>query len=76
MSHRKAPAVRHDAPGMHGQRSRNQNGELRQKRSDTRAATIEQLYHVDLGVRGDKHLGNILKDEGVPSLNDLIEKKR
>lgn len=76
MSHRRAPAVRHDAPGMHGQRSRNSNGELRQKRSDTRADTIEQLYHVDLGVRGDKQLGNVLRDEGVASLNDLINKKR
>src|SRR5688500_283446 len=48
MSHRRAPAVRHDAPGMKGQRSRNQDGELRQKRGDTHARTIEEQYHVDL----------------------------
>lgn len=76
MSHRKAPPVRHDAPGMAGQRSRNHDGQLRQKRSDTRADTVEQLYHVDLGVRGDKKLGNVLKDEGVGSLNDLLERLR
>ena len=76
MAHRKAPAVRRDAPGMKGQRARNQTGELRQKRGDTHAGTIEQLYHVDLGVRSDKKLSNVLKDEGVSSLNDLIEKKR
>jgi hypothetical protein len=76
MSHRKAPAVRHDAPGMHGPRSRNQDGQLRQKRGDTRADTIETLYHVDLGVRGDKQLRNVLRDEGVASLNDLLDKKR
>ena len=75
MSHRKAPQVRHDAPDMHGQRSRNQGGQLRQKRGDTHAGTIEQLYHVDLGVRSDKHLDSLLKDEGVDSLNDLLEKK-
>jgi hypothetical protein len=50
MSHRKSPAVRHDAPGMAGERSRNESGELRRKRGDTHAGTIEQLYHIDLGV--------------------------
>ncbi len=76
MAHRKAPPVRHDAPGMSGQRSRNQNGELRQKRGDTHAGTIEQQYHVDLGVRSDTKLSTVLKREGVDSLNDLLEKKQ
>jgi hypothetical protein len=76
MPHRKAPPVKHDAPGMHGPRSRNQDGQLRQKRGDTHAGTIEQQYHINLGVRSDKRLDNVLKDEGVESLNDLIEKKR
>jgi hypothetical protein len=61
---------------MHGQRSRNQDGQMRQKRGDTHAGTIEQQYHVDLGVRSDKRLDNVLRDEGVASLNDLLEKKR
>ena len=76
MAHRKAPPVRHDAPGMKGQRARTEAGKLREKRGDTQAKTIEGLYHVDLGVRGDKQLKNILRDENVDSLNDLIEKKR
>jgi hypothetical protein len=38
-----------DAPGMRGDRSRNDNGELRQKRSDTHIGTIEQKYNLDLG---------------------------
>jgi hypothetical protein len=76
MSHRHAPPVRHDAPGMTGPRSRNEGGELRQKRGDTHAGTIEELYHVDLGVRSDKQLKNILRDEHVASLNDLVHKKR
>jgi hypothetical protein len=76
MAHRHAPRVRHDAPGMKGPRSRNEDGELRRKRGDTHAGTIEQQYHVDLGVRSDKRLDSVLKDEGVDSLNDLLEKKR
>lgn len=76
MSHRKAAKVNNDAPGMTGQRSRNDNGRLRQKRSDTHAGTIEQQYHVDLGVRSDTHLDTVLRREGVESLNDLLEKKQ
>lgn len=76
MAHKYAPNVRHDAPGMAGQRSRNENGQLRQKRGDTHAGTIEDMYNVDLSVRRDKHLDNVLRDEGVDSLNDLLEKKR
>ena len=75
MANRHAAPVRHDAPGMMGQRSRNDNGQLRQKRGDTHAETIEQQYGVDLGVRGDKHLVKILRDEGLESLNNLLEKK-
>jgi hypothetical protein len=76
MAHRKAPPVRHDAPGMKGERARTDSGTLRQKRGDTRAGTIEELHHVDLGVRSDKLLRNVLRDERVDSLNDLLEKKR
>lgn len=76
MAHRRAPSVKHDAPGMKGPRSRNEDGQLRQKRADTHAKTIEEQYGVDLGVRDDKHLGSMLKDQGVGSLNDLLEKKR
>lgn len=76
MSHRKAPPVRHDDPFMTGQRSRNNPVALRRKRTDTRADTIEEHYHVDLGVRGDKTLGRILQDEGVDSLSALLRKKR
>jgi hypothetical protein len=61
---------------MVGQRARTKPGPLRRKRADTHAGTIEELYHLDLGVRSDKHLGTILKDEGVESLSELIEKKR
>lgn len=63
-----------DAPGMRGYRSRNDDGELRQKRSDTLVSTIEKKYDVDFGVRGDMHLGTLIINKGVSSLNDLIHK--
>ena len=76
MAHKKSPPVSNDDPAMRGERSRTDEGTLRRKRSDTHAGTIEEQYHVDLGVRSDKQLGNILKDEGVDSLSELLRKKR
>ena len=64
-----------DAPGMRGYRSRNQDGQLRDKRDDTHVGTIEEQYGVKLGVRSDMHLGNFLKQQGIKSLNDLITGK-
>lgn len=61
-----------DAPGMRGVRSRNQDGQLRDKRDDTHMGTIEKKYDRDFGVRSDKELGNFLKEKGIASLNDLI----
>ena len=76
MAQRHAPHVRHDAPRMKGERSRNDDGQLRQKRGDTHAGTIEEMYNVDLAVRRDKHLENVLREGGFDSLNDLLERKR
>ena len=64
-----------DAPGMKGHRSRNQDGELRKKRDDTHIGTIEKQYDVNLSVRSDMHLENLLKQQGIKSLNDLITGK-
>ena len=61
-----------DAPGMRRYRSRNQNGELRDKRDDTHMGTIEKTYGRDFGVRSDMHLGTFLKQRNIKSLNDLI----
>jgi hypothetical protein len=62
-----------DAPGMRGVRSRNQDGQLRDKRDDTHMGTIEQQYNRDFGVRSDMQLGTFLKEKGIASLNDLIQ---
>ena len=64
-----------DAPGMKGNRSRNQNGRLRDKRDDTHIGTVEKHYGVNLGSRSDMHLGEFLKQHQIKSLNDLITGK-
>ena len=64
-----------DAPGMKGYRSRNKDGQLRDKRDDTKIGTIEKQYGIDLGVRDDMELGTYLKKHSIESLNDLITGK-
>lgn len=61
-----------DAPGMKGYRSRNDDGELRDKRDDTHMGTIEEQYDKDFRVRDDMHLGTFLEKHKIKSLNDLI----
>lgn len=68
-------AMAKDAAGMRGNRPRNQDGQLRDKRDDTHVGTIEKKYGVDLGARSDMHLGEYLKQKDVKSLNDLITGK-
>jgi hypothetical protein len=63
-----------DAPGMRGNRSRNETGELRQKRGDTLAGTIERQYDVDLGVRSDCRLDTLRERTGETSIQGIIRK--
>ena len=65
-----------DAYGMRGYRSRNVDGELRRKRSDTHVSTIENKYDVDFGVRSDMHLGTLLEKQNVGSLDQLLKKEK
>lgn len=65
-----------DAVGMKGYRTRNQNGQLRDKRDDTHMSTIEKQCGRDFRVRGDMHLGTFLDKKGIQSLNDLIRGKK
>jgi hypothetical protein len=65
--------VKNDAPGMKGQRSRNNDGQLREKRGDTHMGTIEKNYNRDFGVRSDMELDNFLNKNGLNSLNNLIK---
>ena len=74
MANRKTPPVRPDAPGMKGPRSRNEDGELRQKRGDTHVGTIEEQYGVNFGVRSDMKLDTLRERLGATSIDDLIDK--
>lgn len=64
-----------DAEGMKGYRSRNQNGQLRDKRDDTHMGTLEKQYGRNFDVRSDMHLGTFLRKQKVDSLNDLMTGK-
>ena len=59
---------------MRAFRSRNLDGQLRDKRDKTHMATIEK-YDRDFGVPGDMHLGTFLEREGRASLKDLINSR-
>jgi hypothetical protein len=59
---------------MRGDRSRNEDGQLRQKRGDTLAGTIEEKYGVDLGVRRDCRLDTLRDRTGSTSIADIIRK--
>lgn len=54
-------------------RSRNSNGKIRQKRSDTKVGTVEKQYGVNFGVRSDMKLGTLLKKKGIPSFSRLLD---
>jgi hypothetical protein len=69
-------STNNDAPGMRGDRSRDQNGELRDKRNDTHMGTIEKQYNRDFGVRSDMELGTFLKKNDIKSLNNLIHSNK
>lgn len=65
-----------DAPGMRGQRSRNENGQLRDTRDDKHVGTLEKQYNRDFGVRSDMQVGTLLDKLKVESVNDLIHSNR
>jgi hypothetical protein len=58
-------------------RMRDQDGEIRAKRSDTKVDTLRQTYGPDFakGYRSDAKLGTVLEREGVESLDQLLKKK-
>jgi hypothetical protein len=62
--------------GLDG-RQRDQNGEIRKKRSDTKVGTLRNELGPGFapGYRSDTHLGRILKDNHVDSLSELLKRK-
>jgi hypothetical protein len=69
-------ATKHFPKGLDG-RMRDQDGEIRKKRSDTKVETLRQTYGDDFakGYRSDAHLGTVLKKERVETLDQLLKKK-
>lgn len=69
---RKENDMAKDAPGMRGNRSRNQNGQLRDTRDDKFVGTLEEQYGRDFDVRSDMHVGTLLDRSGVDSVAELL----
>jgi hypothetical protein len=61
-----------EASGMRGDRTRNKDGTLRRKRSDTHVGTVETTYGKDFEVRSDMHLGTLLEQTERVSLHELV----
>lgn len=61
-------------PGLDG-RSRNEDGEIRRKRSDTLVRTLRDTYGDGFlsHYRSDAQLGTVLRREGVDDLSDLLK---
>ena len=49
---------------------------FRRVRGDTMVSTVEATYRIDLNVRGDALLGNLLDDRGFDSLSQLLKAYR
>jgi hypothetical protein len=64
------------ATGMNTNRTRDDNGQLRQKRADTLVGNIEREYDVDFGVRSDMELGTLRQQIGLTSIDALVNKAR
>jgi hypothetical protein len=64
------------ATGMHTDRTRDANGELRQKRGDTLVGNIELEYGVDFGVRSDMRLDTLRDQTGLTSIEELVRQAR
>lgn len=64
-------------PGLDG-RSRNEDGEIRKKRSDTLVGTLREEYGDDFakGYRSDTKLRTLLDREGLDDLSQLLKKRR
>jgi len=59
-------------------RCRDQNGEIRHKRSDTLVGTLRKEYGDDFakGTRSDATLGTVLERSGARSLSEYLNEKK
>jgi hypothetical protein len=58
-------------------RCRDNDGEIRHKRSDTRVGTLRETYGPDFahGYRSDAQLGTVLKIENAETLSELLKRR-
>ena len=68
--------TKHDPKGLDNC-MRDQDGEIRRKRSDTLVGRLRKEYGdgVATGYRTDAKLGTVLKKEGLDSLDQLLRRK-
>jgi hypothetical protein len=61
-------------PGLDN-RHRDSNGQIREKRGDTRIDSLRQIYGDSFarGIRGDAHLSTLLERTGSTSLSDYLK---
>jgi hypothetical protein len=59
-------------------RCRDENGEIRRKRSDTLVGTLRREYGDDFaeGFRSDAKLGTVLRETDAASLSDFLKRRR
>ena len=59
-------------------RMRDQDGEIRKKRSDTQVGTLRRTYGDGFakGYRSDAELGTVLKREGLNTLDQLLKRRK
>jgi hypothetical protein len=59
-------------------RCRDENGEIRRKRSDTLVGTLRREYGDDFaeGFRSDAQIGTVLRETDSTSLSDYLKHKR
>jgi hypothetical protein len=59
-------------------RMRDDDGQIREKRGDTKVGTLRKTYGEDFlkGYRSDTKLETVRKREGVDSLSELVKKKK
>jgi len=65
-----------DAPGMRGDRSRNADGQLRDKRDDTKIGTIENSTGLNFKQEATCTWELISSCITIKSLNDLITRRK
>jgi hypothetical protein len=64
-------------PGLDN-RYRDEDGQTREKNSNTRIDTLRQTYGEDFapGMRGDAHLGTLLERTGCQSLSEYLKTRK